>query len=160
MHLILPVLGESQNGFAQVMGQKIIMNFTTPPSDDDLQAIAEDILDNLPDELLEFCDGMTIEISDMADETLMDDLDLDDPFELLSLYRSGSQISPGVESKVANDDDVLTLFRRAILDLWCETGEDLTQIVRETMIEEIGRNFDFSDDEIEDMAKRHHQGML
>ena len=32
------------------------MNFTVPPSPDDLEAIAQDVLANLPEELLEFCD--------------------------------------------------------------------------------------------------------
>ena len=142
------------------MNQKIIMNFTVPPSPDDLEAIAQDVLANLPEELLEFCDGLALQIEDIADEALEDELDLDDPFELVALFRSGKQISPGVESKVANDDDILILFRRAILDMWCESGEDLTQVVRDVMIEELGSNFDFSEDEIEDMSKRHHQGLL
>ena len=136
------------------------MNFTVPPSPDDLEAIAQDVLANLPEELLEFCDGLALQIEDIADEALEDELDLDDPFELVALFRSGKQISPGVESKVANDDDILILFRRAILDMWCESGEDLTQVVRDVMIEELGSNFDFSEDEIEDMSKRHHQGLL
>lgn len=142
------------------MNQKIIMNFTVPPSTDDLEAIANDMLENLPDELMEFCDGLAVQIEDICDEALEDEFDLDDPFELLAVYRSGKQISPGVESKVANDDDVLILFRRPILDIWCETGEDLELVVREVMIEEIGKNFDFDDDEIEEMTKRHFQGML
>lgn len=142
------------------MSQKIIMNFTVPPSADDLEAIAQDVVQNLPDELLEFCDGLAVQIEELADVALEEEFDLEDPYDLLAVYKSGKQISPGVESKVANDDDVLILFRMAILDIWCETGEDLTQVVRDVMIEEIGNNFDFSEDEIEDMSRRHHQGML
>ena len=36
----------------------------------------------------------------------------------------------------------------------------LTQVIREAMIEEIGNQFDFSDDDIEEMSARHYQGML
>ncbi|MEM6781878.1 MAG: metallopeptidase family protein [Pseudomonadota bacterium] len=142
------------------MSQKIIMNFTTAPSVDDLEALAQTIMDNLPEELMEFCDGVSLQLDDMPDEALEADLDLDDPFEVLALYKSGKQIAPGVESKVANDDDVLVLFRRSILDYWCESGEDLTLIMREVIIEELGKTFDFSDDEIEEMADRHSQMML
>ena len=140
--------------------QRIIMNFTTPPGADDIEVIANDILDTLPEELLEFCDSLTITIEDIPDETLEIELDLDDPYELMALYKSGKQLSPGVESKVANDDDVLVLYRRPILDAWCESGEDITQIVRDVMIEELGNNFEFSEDEIEEMSRRHYQGML
>ena len=88
------------------------------------------------------------------------ELDLDDPFDLLILYKSGKEISPGVVRKTANDDDVLILFRRPILDLWCESGEDLSLLVRTAMVEELGRHFEFSDDDIEEMSERHYQGML
>ena len=136
------------------------MNFTVPPSVDDLEALAQDVVENLPEELMEFCDGLNLQVDDIPDEALEDELDLDDPFELLALYRSGKQIAPGVESKVANDDDVLVVFRRSVLDYWCESGEDLTLIMREVIIEELGKTFDFSDDEIEDMSQRHSQIMF
>ncbi len=140
--------------------QRIIMNFTTAPSADDIEVIANEVLETLPEELLEFCDALTLQIEDMPDESLEIELDLDDPYELVALYKSGKELSPGVESKVANDDDLLILFRRPILDSWCETGEELSQIVRDAMIEELGNNFEFSDDEIEEMSRRHYQGML
>lgn len=140
--------------------QQIIMNFTVPPGSDDLQVIAEAVLEAMPEELAEFCEDVAIQIEELADEALEDEFDLDDPFEMLVLFRKGSQIAPGIESKVANQDDVIILFRRPVLDMWCETSEDISDVVRQLMIEEIGANFDFSDDEIEDMTSRHYQGML
>lgn len=142
------------------MGQKIIMNFTTPPSGDDLEALAQSILETLPEELMEYCDGIGLQIEDLPDEVLESDLELEDPYEVLAFYKNGKQIAPGVESKVANDDDMLVLFRRSLLDYWCESGEDLTIIMREVIIEELGKTFDFSDDEIEEMADRHSQIMF
>lgn len=79
---------------------------------------------------------------------------------MLALYRSGSEIAPGVTRKTANDDDQLLIFRRPLLDAWCETQEDLNTLIRQVMIEEIAQNFDFSEDEIEEMAARHFQGVL
>lgn len=142
------------------MSQKIIMNFTFPPSSDDLEALAQYVLESLPEELMEYCDGLGLQIEDMVDESQEDELGFDDPYEILAVFRSGKQIAPGVESKVANDDDLIILYRRSILDYWCESGEDLNSIMREVIIEELGKNFDFSDDEIEEMAERHHQGLL
>jgi predicted Zn-dependent protease with MMP-like domain len=142
------------------MDHKIIMNFSVPPSADDLEAIARDTLSNLPEEILELCETLTLQIEDFPDETVEAEMELDDPYELLAIYRSGKQIAPGVQRKVANDDDVLILYRRPILDVWCETGEDLSHVVREVMIEELGNNFEFTEDEIEEMAGRHYQGRL
>src|SRR5688572_20718197 len=136
------------------------MNFSVPPGTEEIEAIAKEVLQNLPEELLEMCESLAIQVEELPDEATEQEMDLDDPYELLALFRSGKQISPGVESKVANDDDVLVLYRRPILDLWCETSEDLANTVRDVMIEELGRNFEFSEDEIEEMSERHHQGML
>ncbi len=142
------------------MNQQILMNFSKAPTDDDLSIIANEQLENLPDELNEFFEELIIQIEDIPDETTESDLELEDPFDLLALYKAGKEIAPGVEKKAANDDDVLILYRRPILDAWCETGEDLTHIIREAMIEEIGNHFDFSDEDIEEMTTRHYQGML
>lgn len=139
---------------------RIIMNFSGPPSADDLMAIAQATLESLPEEIMEFCDSLTVQIEEVPDEAIENDLDLDDPYELVALYRSGTQIAPGVQKKVANDDDVLILFRRPLLDLWCETCDDLNVLVRQVMIEELGQNFDFSEDDIDEMSRRHYQGAL
>ncbi|MCD8563126.1 MAG: metallopeptidase family protein [Alphaproteobacteria bacterium] len=138
--------------------QKIIMNYTTPPTHEDLEVLAAECLLNLPDELHEYADGLAVAVEDLADESVAHDLD--DPYEMIALYKSGSEISPGVVKKMANDDDVLMLFRRPLLDLWCETCDDLSVLVRQIMIEEIGRHFEFSDDEIDEMVARHFQGLF
>ncbi len=136
------------------------MNFSVPPSVEDIETIAKDILANLPEEILEYCESLALQVEDFADDATQAEMEAEDPYELVALYRSGKEISRGVQRKVANDDDLLILFRRPILDLWCETQDDITNIIREVMIGELGQNFDFSEDEIEEMAARHHQGMF
>jgi len=138
----------------------IIMSFSAPPSTEDLEAIAKSVLENLPEEILELSEDIAVRIEEIADETIESELDLEDPFELVCMFRSGSEISPGVMKKVANDEDILILFRRPLLDLWCETSEDLNVLMRQVIIEELGQNFDFSEDEITEMTARHYQGMF
>ncbi len=140
--------------------KQIIMNFSVPPSPDDLDVMAASIMETLPEEILEFAEGMAVSMEDFPDETTEQEMELDDPYELLALYKSGKEISPGVEKKTANDDDILFLYRRPILDMWCESGDDLGMLLRQVIIEELGKHFDFSDDEIEEMNGRHFQGML
>lgn len=140
--------------------QELIMNFAAPPSITDLEVICKSILEVFPEELMEFCESLTLEIEDFADEAVQEECDTDDPYEILCFFRSGKQLSPGVESKTAGRDDTLTIFRRPVLDLWCETCDDLNTLIRQVMIEEVAQQFDFEDDEIEEMISRHHQGML
>lgn len=140
--------------------KQIIMHFAGPPSVEDMEVMAGQILEALPEELLEFCDGLAIRVEDFPDESTETEMEVEDPYDLLALYRSGKEISPGVEKKTANDDDLLLIYRRPVLDMWCDTGEDLADLIRQIMIEELGRHFDFSDEEIDEMAGRHYQGML
>lgn len=143
-----------------VSRQEIIMNFSTPPSVDDVVGMARQAMATLPDELARRCAELILEVEEFPDETIEQDMDLSSPYELLALYHSGKEISPGVQKKIANGEDKLVLYRRPILDLWSETGEDLTTLVREVMVEELARGLEFSEDDIQDMIRRHHQGML
>ena len=140
--------------------QRIIMNYAMSPSAEDIEALGNAALEALPEELLEYCESLAVSVEEWPDETLQHDQDLQDPYEVLASYKSGKEIAPGIEKKSANDDDAIIIYRRPILDMWCETGEDLSMLIRNVMIEELGRHFDFSDDEIEELAGRHHQGML
>ncbi|MFP4097165.1 MAG: metallopeptidase family protein [Alphaproteobacteria bacterium] len=140
--------------------QRIVMNYTVPPGVEDLEDIASFLWDSLPEELISRCDDLAVAVEEVADDTTLDDLEIDDPFELLALYRDGKEISPGVARKIASEDDVLILYRRPILDMWCETQEDLQNLIRQVVIEELGRYFEFSDDDIEEMTERHYQGLL
>lgn len=141
-------------------GQHIIMNHAAAPSVEDIEVIANASLESLPDELLELCEGLAVRVEDWPDETTERELGIQDSYELLALYKSGREIAPGIQKKTANDDDVLIIYRRPVLDMWCDTGEDLTGLLRQIMIEELGRHFEFSEDDINDLARRHHQGML
>ena len=139
---------------------RIIMNYTVPPGTEELEAMAVAMLEALPEEVLECCEGLALRCDEFPDDTTIEELDLEDPYDLLALYKSGSEIAPGVEKKTANDDDILVIYRRPLLDIWCESCEDLAGLLRQVMLEEIARHFDFSDEDIEEMTRRHYQGML
>jgi len=140
--------------------QQIIMSYTVPPSFDDLNVMTQEILVTLPDELLEYCDDdLIVVIEDVPDEAVVQQFELEDPLDLLVFFRKGSEIVPGVESKNGGGDDTLVLYRRSILDLWCEEGEDLTALLRQLVIEELGRTFEFSDEDVEEMVGRTYQNV-
>lgn len=140
--------------------RQIIMNFTVPPSPEDISVMAATILEALPEELYTFCEELTIRIDEFPDEATEQELELGDSYDLLALYKSGREISPGVERKTASEDDLLILYRRPIMDMWCENCEDLNFLLRQVIIEELGRYFDFSEDEIYEMTERHYQGLF
>lgn len=140
--------------------QHIVMNFVRPPGLEDLQTLSSAVLEHLPDELLDHVDDLSVQIEDFPDETIEQELGIEDPFDVIAVYRSGKILSPGVESKNSTDEDVLLIFRRPLLDMWCEQCDDLFILVRSIMIEEIARHYEFSDDDISVMLESHHQGLL
>lgn len=143
-----------------VSRQEIIMNYSTPPNNDDVAVFARQALESLPDELSSKCEDLILEVEEFPDDATMQDLELDTPYELLALYHSAKEISPGVQKKIANGEDKIVVYRRPILDVWCETGEDLGRLIREIIIEELARGFEFSDEDIQDMINSHRQSSL
>ena len=89
--------------------QEIIMNFTTPPSADDIAVFARQALENLPDELASKCEDLILEIEEFPDDATAQDMELDTLYELLALYHSAKEISPGVQKKIANGDEAIIL---------------------------------------------------
>jgi predicted Zn-dependent protease with MMP-like domain len=135
--------------------QEIIMNFSSAPTADDISVLAMQIVASPPDEISACCEELVIAVEEFPDDVTEAEMELETPYELLALFRSGKEIAPGVEKKVANGEDVLVLYRRPILDLWCETGDDLNALVREIVIEEIARTQEFSENDIAEMLKRY-----
>ncbi len=138
-----------------VSRQEIIMNFSSPPNADEIAVFARQALESLPSELSGKCEELILEIEEFPDDATMQDLEIESPYELLALYHSAKEISPGVQKKIANGEDKIVVYRRPILDVWCETGEDLGRLIREIIIEELARGFEFSDEDIQDMVANH-----
>lgn len=134
--------------------KRIIMNYTVPPSSEDIEDLTSFLWENLPDELMGRCNDLAVAVEELADDVTLDDLEVDDSFELLALYKGGKEIAPGIERKVASENDVLVLYRRPLLDMWCESQDDLQGLIRQVIVEELGRYFEFSEEDIEEMVEQ------
>ena len=119
-----------------------------PPSSSDIEEMANAALADIPDFLRRHVHGLAILVVDFPDAETEKEMDLDSPFDLLGLYQGVSMMERGA-GHVANDIDRIFLYRRPILDYWCESGEDLPHIVRHVLIHEIGHHFGLSDDDME-----------
>lgn len=122
--------------------------YSTPPDLADLDAMARKALGSIPDILRSRVTDVVIRIEDFPDMEIRREMGLRDPFELLGLYR-GVPLDKKSVWDATQDIDTIYLFRRPLLDYWCETGEELTHLVRNVLIHEIGHHFGFSDDDME-----------
>ncbi|HEY3918197.1 MAG TPA: metallopeptidase family protein [Stellaceae bacterium] len=119
-----------------------------PPSAADLETLAQQALATIPEELRRHVGDVVIRVEEFPDEETEEEMDLDSPFDLLGLYRGVALPRQSVLAP-RNDVDMIFLYRRPLLDYWCETGEDLYAVVRHVLIHEIGHHFGFSDEDME-----------
>lgn len=122
--------------------------FAAPPSLEDLTVIADRALESLPPALSALVEGVAIHVVDFPDEETMREMACDSPFDLLGLY-SGVPFGEADGAPLRMDVDRIFLYRRPILDYWCDTGEDLPHLVAHVLIHEIGHHFGFSDADME-----------
>jgi predicted Zn-dependent protease with MMP-like domain len=120
----------------------------TPPTLADLEALAARGLETIPAELKRHLGPIVFRIEEFPEEETEDEMDLESPFDILGLYR-GTALPHKAVSSTPTDVDMIFLYRRPILDYWCETGEDLAHVVRHVLIHEIGHHFGFSDEDME-----------
>ena len=120
-----------------------------PPSLVDIEELAKQALDGIPERLKRHLGPVVIQVEEFPDEETEAEMGLDSPFDILGLYR-GVALPHKSVSDPRPDLDMIFLYRRPILDYWCETGESLARLVRHVLIHEIGHHFGFSD---EDMAR-------
>ena len=122
--------------------------YTAPPSLEDMEAMAAEAFATIPMELRQNVANVVIQIADFPDDETSGEMDLETPFDLLGLYR-GVDLARKSIGDVAQDMDMVFLYRRPILDYWCETGEDLKHVIRHVLIHEIGHHFGLSDEDME-----------
>ncbi|MBA4803421.1 MAG: metallopeptidase family protein [Brevundimonas sp.] len=118
------------------------------PSLDDFARLARKAFDDLPDPFRTLAGDVVIRVDDFADDETLAAMDIEDPFELTGLY-FGVDIGRRDEMGPAPEPARIFLYRRPILDEWCERGDvGLGQIIAHVLIHEIGHHFGLDDDQI------------
>ena len=120
---------------------------TLAPGAERIEAIARATIAKLPAEFAEHLGNFVLHIEEFADEATLDEMEIENPFDLTGLYRG----LPLGEKSVAHSGtmpDMIHLYRQAILAEWCETGVSIEALVAHVVIHEIGHHFGLSDDDI------------
>jgi predicted Zn-dependent protease with MMP-like domain len=123
------------------------------PSLADFQALAQTAWNRLPAEFRSLAGDVVIRIDDFATDDILDELDIEDPYELTGLYQGVSLDRKNV-TETTREPDMVFLYRRAILDEWNAGEEELGHLVAHVLIHEIGHHFGFSDGDMEAVESR------
>jgi predicted Zn-dependent protease with MMP-like domain len=87
-------------------------------------------------------------VQDFAEDDVLEEMGIESPFELLGLYQGVDMVRRAISDPVQETERVF-LYRRALLDVWCEGEDSLPDIVRHVLIHEIGHHFGYSDEDME-----------
>ena len=122
--------------------------FGVAPDLAEIEEIAAAAFETIPVELAQHVHDVIIRVEDFPDAETEQEMELETPFELLGLYR-GRPLGAKSVSDVVSDIDMIFLYRRPLLDFWCDSDEELEPLVRHVLIHEIGHHFGYSDEDME-----------
>jgi predicted Zn-dependent protease with MMP-like domain len=118
------------------------------PSLADLEALARQAFAGLPAQVRTACAGLAIRVADFAPGDLLDEMGIEDPFDLTGLYEGTALTERSVLDQPAQPD-VVWLYRRPILEEWIERGDvPLDRLVQHVLVHEIAHHLGWSDDDI------------
>jgi len=119
------------------------------PTLDDFLRLAEAAWEKLPEPIRAAAGAVVFRIEDFAEEEVLEDFGIDDPFELSGLYVGTSLLQDSVldPSPIA---PMVFLYRQPILDEWLERGDvTLGELISHVLVHEVGHHFGLSDEAID-----------
>ncbi len=114
------------------------------PTIEQIEALALAALERLPAAFRAHRGDVVIRVEEFADDATLDEMGIDDPFDLTGLYR-GRPLGDKSSSDSGALPDMIHLYRRPILDEWVETGVGLEALVTHVLVHEVGHHFGLSD---------------
>ena len=116
------------------------------PSADEIEAMARDALARLPAAFAVHLGEVVLLVEDFADEVLLAELGIEDPFDLTGVYEGTPLHEKSIEHS-GRLPDRIRLFRQPILDEWIARGDEtLEHLVTHVVVHEVGHHFGLSDE--------------
>ncbi|HLM39148.1 MAG TPA: metallopeptidase family protein [Microvirga sp.] len=119
------------------------------PSLADLEALAQEAYERLPEGFRQLCDGLVVRVEDFPDDETMAEMGCETPFDLLGLFRGIGLAQGGAMMQTGQFPNMVWLYRRPLLDYWAEHEESLGSLVTHVLVHEIGHHFGLSDEDME-----------
>ena len=118
--------------------------FSTPPSADEIAALARRALAALPEPFATYLTDIVLQVEEFADDDTLKAMGIEEAFELTGLYE-GVPIGDKSADSSGTLPDRIRLFRRPILDEWADGEDSLEHLVAHIVVHEVGHHFGLSD---------------
>jgi predicted Zn-dependent protease with MMP-like domain len=116
------------------------------PSADEIDALARAALARLPAQFRAHLGDVVLLVEEFADEALLAELGIEDPFDLTGVYEGTPLHQKSIEHS-GRLPDRIRLFRQPLLDEWIARGnETLEHLVAHVLVHEVGHHFGLSDE--------------
>ena len=120
--------------------------FGPAPTAAEIERLARAALARLPAQFAVHLGEVVLLVEEFADEELLGELGLEDPFELTGVYEGLPLHAKSIDYSGALPDRI-RLFRRPILDEWAARGDEtLENLVAHVLVHEVGHHFGLSDE--------------
>ena len=120
----------------------------TAPSLADFEALARRAFAALPAEIRRACAELLVRVDDFAPDDILDEMEIEDPYELTGLYDGIALTERSVMHQPTRPDTVW-LYRRPILEEWIDRGDvALDRLVLHVLVHEVAHHLGWSDDDI------------
>ena len=120
--------------------------FARAPSAAEIEALARLALTRIPPQFAAHLGDVVFQVEEFADDALLDEMGIDDPFELSGVYQ-GVPLHLRSVSDSGRLPDRIRLFRQPILDEWVARGDvTLEDLVAHVVVHEVGHHFGLSDE--------------
>lgn len=114
----------------------------------DFEEMAAAALAEIPEVFRARIGGLLIRVADFAEDEVLAELGIEDPFDLTGLYEGVALTEKSFSDPFAMPDTVW-LFRRPILDEWAARGDvPLDRLIAHVLVHEIAHHFGMSDEDI------------
>lgn len=121
---------------------------TLAPTLADIEALAQAAVERLPDLFRQHLGSVLLRVEDFPDAEVMAEMELESEWDILGLYQGRHVGMKGDEPSGALPD-MIFLYRRPLLDEWCQTDDSLEAIVTHVLVHEVGHHFGLSDEAME-----------
>jgi predicted Zn-dependent protease with MMP-like domain len=124
---------------------------------EEFRELVEEAIDTIPRKFARQVRNLAIVIEDEASPELMDDMEIDDPRELLGLYQ-GTPLNERGWGYGNTLPDRITLFQQSIEDECAGDEDEIVVAIGETLIHELGHYFGMTEEQIMDIEERYWRG--